>query len=238
MNPMISKLTIPTCFSLLACSPLQAALLFSNMGANTNNFVPGVGQGIQITASSYQAYAMGFRTGTTPYVFTDLQLPLLNLSGIANLTISLRQDAGGAGPGAIIERISIDSPLFPDYPQPVRISSLSSSSFPTLAANSVYWITLEPTQIRPCWYSWSVLASVPQPQIEAFSYNPTSTSPAPWNYSYGFQNGAAFAVYGTLVPEPSTCLLSASGVLAAAYTARLKAGRRAKCRARADARVN
>jgi hypothetical protein len=213
MNTMKSKLTTLTCLTLVACCHLKAELIFSNMGPNNDNYSSGVGHTIQVTASSYQAYAMGFRTGATPYVFTELQLPLLNLSGIDNLTISLHGDAG-VGPGSVVETLSIDSSVFPDYPQPFSITSLESTALPTLAANSVYWITLEPTEIRSCWYSWSELLTIPQRQILASSYNPSANTPLPWSYSYAFQNGSAFAVYGNPVPEPSTLtILAVGGVL-------------------------
>ena len=176
------------------------------MGANDTNFFPGAGHGVRVTDSTYQAYAMGFRVGASPYVFTGLRLPLLNLSGIDNLIVSLRQDAA-MGPGNVVEILSKDSPVFPDWPAPVQITSLLSSAFPMLAANSVYWITLEPSELSPCWYSWAHLIAIPEPQILAYSYNTNGNTPLPWNYSYGFQNGSAFAVYGTPVPEASASLL-------------------------------
>ena len=103
--------TLATLSLIGCCCHLRAELIFSNMGANDTNFFPGAGHGVRVTDSTYQAYAMGFRVGASPYVFTGLRLPLLNLSGIDNLIVSLRQDAA-MGPGNVVEILSKDSPYF------------------------------------------------------------------------------------------------------------------------------
>ncbi len=196
--------TLPLlCLTLSISCRLQATLIYSNMGQNNDNFYPGVGNGVQAGGSIYQAYGIGFRTGSTSYRFTELQLPLLNLTPSLNLSINLRLDAG-AGPGAILDTLSVNSPVFPTHPAPVTITSLPSPGSPTLNPNSIYWITLEPTTLTQSWYLWPQLKTFPELQMIAYAYNPNGTQPGPWNYSYYFQNGSAFAVFGTPVPEPSS----------------------------------
>jgi hypothetical protein len=183
------------------------------MGAGNTNYFTSIGESVFMTPTNYYAPAMGFRTGPTPYVFTELQLPLRKLSGADNLTISLRADAG-AGPAAVIETLSVNSSVFPVYPQPMIVTSLFSTAFPTLAPNSVYWITLEPTDNRSVRYTWGLLNSITEPQISGNSYNFSGTTRMPWHYNYADPyDGDGLAIYGNAVPEPSMISLVASGVL-------------------------
>jgi hypothetical protein len=206
----------------LLCCQTEAALIYSNMGTNNDNFSPDTGHTIQVTASSYAAFAMGFNTGDTSYLLNELQLPLLNLTSTNNnLTINLCADTG-AGPGAVVATLSVDSPIFPNS-APFSITTLDFATQPLLSANTTYWITLQPSQFGPGLYSWALLASVPQPQLAAFAFNPSAPTPPPWVITTA---ASAFAVYGTPVPEPSASALAILGMagLFVAYGTRIKTG--------------
>ncbi len=166
--------------------------------------------------SSAANKAVSFTMGTSAYTLDSVQLRL-SAPVLTTAQIQIRNDTGGLDPGTTVlasftNPTSQGAGIF-DY------TFTPTGSF-TLSASTKYWLYVSATTDNYTWYASS--PSITPTGVATFgAYRFTSNSGSSWGSSTTLNS---FKITGTVVPEPSTLILS--GLSVAALAAKAFARRR------------
>jgi formylglycine-generating enzyme required for sulfatase activity len=153
--------------------------------------------------------AARFTVSGGPYTLDSITLPIsVSKFGTSDniLRVRLTADASGA-PGATLEILSENQGVWPNLANPfTTTTTLTSTSHPTLANGSSYWIVTEPTAIPAgiplhVDYRWFLNTSGSSVSFRQQQENSASLPADPWPGSATTDN-VAFRVEGTPSPPP------------------------------------
>lgn len=195
-----------------SCGMSQGALVYSNLGPG-QGFLGGVLWAVYGSANTYAAHAASF-TSPGDFLLTEIHIPLAQTIGTGSVVVSLQTDAGGNPSGTALTGALFNT-LPPTGPsEPLQI--ISANDFVLLQAGVTYWIVVNPNSGNTG-AGWNMNSSG--------SATPMARNSGPGFISFtpsGADVTAAFAVYGTEVPEPASWAFAGLGLAAVAVGTRRK----------------
>jgi hypothetical protein len=116
-----------------------------------SNLATSVGAGAAFGATSSPPFrAFGFTLGATSYSLDEIVLGFNFPAGMQDPLVTLWSDAGGS-PGALLHSLTTQPAVFSGN---VDVVFTASGSF-TLAANTTYWLQLEPGPLNVGGFRWT-----------------------------------------------------------------------------------
>lgn len=202
MRSCLSKFLLGPAFVLLVNAGLSYGdtIIVSNLGATVN------GTGTIYSSGPPQSYAQEFLTGNSSVLLSSIVVPLGNATGTFTAAAELVADNSGLPGSTILTSFTV--PAIPTT-TPTDLTFTPTSSV-TLNANTDYWFVLSASGSGDYqWYYTNTLStSFP-------NYAVSNNSGATWTVGappgpFLLEATAASAA----VPEPSSLVLVASGLLA------------------------
>ena len=177
-------LTIRFSFSLivaLVSLPASGATVVSNLGGTGSAGLGGTGFG----------YGRSFTTGTSTYRVDSISISLSDFfAGNSAVSVQLWSDSGGSGPGSLLENLGVVSTSSTSF----ATLTANSSSNPTLAANTRYWIVVMYDTGVPRVPAQSNTATGDSGSTIQNDLWTTSNSGSTWTASPEFDGSVSFAV--------------------------------------------
>lgn len=207
-----ASLAVLTAFLMLAASATsaRAGTIYSDFGSgysfNTTNgwdVDP-----VQIIAEAF--------TPSSDFTLTQIDIALSfdnAFSGTNGATVELVNDANGSPGSTVLEYWDLTN--LPDSSTSFTPETLTSSSNPTLSSGTQYWVEVFPADLTTYYDVWN-WNNQGQTGV-AYS----TDSGVTWTFDSA-ATASAFDVLGTPVPEASTVLLLAMGLLSLLGFARLR----------------
>jgi len=195
--PRVRRFVLAVIFcTATVASPAAAAVIHDTLGPGdsfdaTNSFAVGL---LPLTFDQND-WAVQFSTGGAAYHLDSVDLPLRNSAGSATVTLRLAADDSGK-PGTTLETVSLTAT------GSASVVTAVFSGATLLQAGTSYWVWLaSDTGALNRWYDSPLAVSDSVAK---------STNGGPWGLSPVQPPG--YRVNGTVVPEPTSLLLLASGL--------------------------
>ena len=210
------------CLALCLAAPVRAAVIVDNFVGGP--YVNGTSLGNGVADASARAFkAFGLDIGSTSLQFTSLETIFDNPAAASSRVIGggIYSDNGG-NPFALI--VSFNLITVPAQAQNVMLTSTASQ---LLNANTRYWFVLSGATVAGSLPNWQADQSNTLPSANFFAsvvgYRQSSDSGVTWtvstiNNQLRIDADPEFGL--NVVPEPSTFILSATGLLIANYLRR------------------
>jgi hypothetical protein len=224
----ILQLTLLLALSFVALGTARASVIYSNLGSPPQ-FNPGNGWHLDGGALVGQMLAVAFTPSATVRV-ADAQLALgivfTNLSQ-SPIVPYLALDAGGL-PGTQLVGLTLASgQSIGAFPPGNLATFICSSPCPMVNAGQQYWLVVQIPNLGPDYFNsqaeWN-FTYINYASGTDFAFRENGTG---WQFNSSTDLRPAFAIDGSLgssLPEPSSLLLLASGVLGVMGAARLRIG--------------
>lgn len=196
----LTKFLLGAAFSLLISAGLSYGdtIIVSNLGATVN------GTGTIYSSGPPQSYAQEFLTGGSSVLLSSIVVPLGDATGTFTASAELVADNSGLPGSTILTSFTI--PAIPTT-TPTDLTFTPTSSV-TLNANTDYWFVLSASGSGDYKWDYTNTLSTSFP-----NYAVSNNSGATW--SIGVPPGPFLleATAASVVPEPSSLVLSAMGLL-------------------------
>jgi hypothetical protein len=198
--------------AVIAPSQARADIVFSNLGSgNTYNSGSANPVGFDFFTGDQDAQANSFFVlfNTT---LSSITIPLKAIlpTNASPVTVALRSSVSGL-PGSVLESWTIPALTLPTFGAGGGLTQLTSLLHPSMLTGVQYWVTVFGGASDPVAWNFAGLVDA----------NPTATSVnggATWN-KLGLTPGAV-RLDGTVAPEPTTLVLTATAFLGILLTVR------------------